>query len=313
MPRETITTFDQLLVAASRLPRTRVVVVFPANAETFEALRLAADSLPVYFECVGDRETIERGTQNFGRLRSAISIHHRPTPGEALAASLQMVERKPGEILMKGSLDTSTLMRAVLDEQTGLRTGKLLSDVFVFEFPRRAENPFVMITDGGLNLAPDLKDKIQLIGNAVEVAHALGNALPKVAVLSASEFVTPSLPSTLDAAALAKMNERGQIGGCIVDGPLALDNAVSPEAVREKGIRSPVAGQADILLAPGIEAANSLAKSTTLFAGFRLAHVIVGAKIPVLIPSRADKSDAKLLSVALGMIMGEYRREKGGP
>jgi phosphate butyryltransferase len=312
MPRETITTFDQLIAAASRLPQTRVVVVFPANAETFEALRLAADTLPVRFECVGNQEAIEQGVRDFGRHRAVVTIHHRPTPGEALAASLQMIEKKPGEILLKGSLDTATLMRAVLDEQTGLRTGEILSDVFLFEFPTRKENPFIMITDGGLNLAPDLKDKIGLIRNAADVAHALGNLLPKVAVLSASEFVTPSLPSTLDAAALAKMNERGQIGGCIVDGPLALDNAVSSESAREKGIRSPVAGQADILLAPGIEAANSLAKSTTLFAGLRLAHVIVGAKIPILIPSRADRSDAKLLSIALGMIMSEYWRGNGG-
>jgi phosphate butyryltransferase len=312
MPREPITTFDQLVTAASRLPRARVVVVSPANAETFEALRLAADLLPATFECVGNRETIEQGIREFGRHRAAVMIHHRPSPAEALAAALQMIEKKPGEILLKGSLDTATLMRAVLDEGTGLRTGDLLSDVFLFEFPARKLNPFIMITDGGLNLSPDLKDKMALIRNAVEVAHALGNSLPKVAVLSASEFVTPSLPSTLDAAALAKMNERGQIGGCIVDGPLALDNAVSPEAVREKGIQSPVAGQADILLAPGIEAANCLAKSTTLFAGLRLAHVIVGAKIPILIPSRADRSDAKVLSIALGMIMSEYRRERGG-
>jgi phosphate butyryltransferase len=311
MHRETITTFDQLLAAASRLPPTRVVVVSPASAETFQALRLAAEKLPVTFECVGNSETIEQGVRDFGSHRAAVTIHHRPTAAEALSASLQMIEKKPGEILLKGSLDTATLMRAVLDERTGLRTGELLSDVFLFEFPARRENPFIMITDGGLNLAPDLKDKMALIRNAVHVAHALGNLLPKVAVLSASEFVTPSLPSTLDAAALAKMNERGQIGGCIVDGPLALDNAVSPEAVREKGISSPVAGQADILLAPGIEAANSLAKSTTLFAGLRLAHVIVGAKIPILIPSRADRSEAKVLSIALGMIMGEYRREQG--
>jgi phosphate butyryltransferase len=144
---------------------------------------------------------------------------------------------------------------------------------------------------------------VDLIHSAVAVAHALGNDLPKVAVLSATEFVNPGLPSSVDAALLAAMNRRGQIGGCIVDGPLALDNAISSEAAGEKGISSPVAGEADILVAPSIEAANLLAKATTYFAGLRLAHVIVGARVPVLIPSRADRSDAKLLSVALGMVM----------
>lgn len=309
MTLQPVTTFDELLATASRLDQTHIVVVFPANAETFEAVRIASDRLPVKFHLVGHRETIERGLGTSGPLSPAIEIHDVPAAREALTAALQVIKKGSGDILLKGSLDTATLMRAVLDENAGLRTGRLLSDVFVFEYPPRNANKLVMITDGGLNPAPDLKDKVELIHNAVQVAHALGNTLPKVAVLAASEFVSPGIPSTVDAAALAKMNERGQIAGCIVDGPLALDNAVSAEAVREKGIRSAVAGQAEILLAPGIEAANSLAKSTTLFAGYRLAHVIVGARIPILIPSRADRSDAKLLSIALGMIMSHQRKD----
>jgi phosphate butyryltransferase len=208
---------------------------------------------------------------------------------------------------MKGSIDTSTMMRAVLQESAGLRTGRLLSDIFIFEFPPRSENKLIMITDGGVTVSQDLKAKVDLIRNAVFVAHALGNRDPKVAVLSATEFVQPALASTIDAAALSKMNERGQIKGCVVDGPLALDNAISPEAAAEKGIRSDVAGHADILLAPSIESANALAKSTTYFAGYRLAHVIVGSKIPILIPSRADTSDARLLSIAIGMLMSGQR------
>jgi phosphate butyryltransferase len=309
MPRQPITTFDELLAAAARLEQAHIVVVSPANTETFEAVRLASERLPVKFHLVGRRETIERGLGTSGPFSPAIEIHDVPAAREALTAALELLRKKSGDILLKGSLDTATLMRAVLDENAGLRTGRLLSDVFVFEYPARNTNKFIMITDGGLNPAPDLKDKVELIRNAVQVAHALGNPLPKVAVLSASEFVSPGIPSTVDAAALAKMTERGQITGCVVDGPLALDNAVSAEAVREKGIRSAVAGQAEILLAPGIEAANSLAKSTTLFAGYRLAHVIVGARIPILIPSRADRSDAKLLSIALGMIMSHERKD----
>lgn len=216
--------------------------------------------------------------------------------------AVDLVREKRADILLKGVVDTSTLMKAVLDAQHGLRTGRLLSDVFIFEYPER-ENQLIMITDGGVTLTPDLNQKIEIIENAVEVAHALGNECPRVALLSATETVIPKLPATLDAAVIAKMNQRGQIKGCIVDGPLALDNAISIESAMEKRIDSPVAGQADILVVPNIEVGNILAKSTTYFAKYRLGHVIVGARAPILIPSRADKKDAKLLSIALGVIM----------
>jgi len=222
---------------------------------------------------------------------------------EALNTSVEYVRDGKCDVLVKGGVDTSTMMKAMLHEDSGIRTGRLLSDIFIMEFPQRRDNKFVMITDGGMTLSPDLENKVQLIQNAVEVAHALGNENPKVAILSATEFVIPKLESTIDAAALSKMNERGQIRGCVVDGPLALDNAISPDAAAEKNIQSPVAGKAEILVAANIESANSLAKSTTYFANLRLAHVIVGGRIPILIPSRADKRDAKLLSMALGIIV----------
>ena len=178
-------------------------------------------------------------------------------------------------------------------------------DTFVFEFPERSgENKLLMITDGGFNLAPNLQEKIQILENAIQVAHALGNKLPKVAVLSAAETVNPNLQSTVDAAIISKMNQRGQIKGCIVDGPLALDNAISEEAARIKGIDSPVAGKADILLFPNIESANMTAKGTTYFAHLRLAHATMGAKAPILIPSRNDTADSKLLTLALNVIIG---------
>ncbi len=237
---------------------------------------------------------------------SRIDIVTTPEPRGALKAAIEAAAAGKADILMKGGVDTGTMMKAVLDEKSGLRTGRLLSDIFVLEYPPRTENKFVMITDGGMTLAPDLKNKVELIANAVEVAHALGNSLPKVAVLSATEFVVPNLQSTLDAAALSKMNDRGQIPGCVVDGPFALDNAISVDAAGEKKIISEVAGRAEILVAANIESANSLAKSTTYFAGLRLAHVIVGGRVPILISSRADKSDAKLLSMALGLVMCEY-------
>jgi len=236
-------------------------------------------------------------------VRPGIEIVDCPDVTACLDASMQLLARGEAGILMKGSIDTATLMKAVLRPESGLRTGGLLSDVFLFEYAARPVNKLVMITDGGLNIAPDLAAKAQLIRNAAAVAHALGNPEPKVAVLSASEFVQTNMPSSVDAAELARMNARCEIAGCVVAGPLALDNALSAEAAAEKGIASPVAGAAEILLCPNIECANILAKSTTYIGGARLAHVIVGARIPILIPSRADKADAKLLSLALGVLM----------
>ena len=277
--------------------RRRVLVTAPANEETFAAIRQARDQFALEFVLVGDGKIIEDA------LPDRRGFACRPKMEECLTASMELLARGDAGILMKGGVDTATLMKAVLKPESGLRNGRLLSDVFLFEYAARARNKLVMITDGGLTIAPDLDAKVQLIQNAVEVAHALGNANPKVAVLSASEFVQPGMPSSVDAAALAQMNASGQIKGCVVDGPLALDSALAARAAEEKRIGSAVAGAAEILICPNIESANMLAKSTTYIGNARLAHVIVGAPIPILIPSRADKSDAKLLSLALGMIM----------
>ena len=306
-----ITTFDELMKFAAALPEKRVVVVHPKNEETFSAIADGQKSLKARFLLCGDGELIREALKLYGIPGSSVDIVHAGNMSDALEAGISLVKEGKADIMMKGSVDTSTMMKAVLKEDTGVRTGRLLSDIFILEFPQHKENNFVMITDGGMTLAPDLRNKVELIKNAVEVAHALGNAKPKVAVLSATEFVVWNLPSTLDAAALAKMNERGQIKGCVVDGPLALDNALSSEAAAEKGIKSPVAGQAEILVAANIESANSLAKSTTYFANLPLAHVIVGGRVPILIPSRADKREAKLFSIALGMIMSEFYRTRG--
>lgn len=301
-----IQNFEQLLQAASAIQGKRVLVIFPNNEETYSAIFDAVKIHLAHFILVGDEKTIREKISAAQFHIEQFEIIHAATIPEALKLSIELIAQRKADILMKGGVDTSTMMKAVLREDAGVRSQRLLSDIFVLEFPQRLDNRFVMITDGGMTLAPDLKNKVELINNAVEVAHALGNQQPKVAVLSATEFVVPGLQSTLDAAALSKMNERGQIKGCIVDGPFALDNAISEEAAEEKQLTSPVAGHAEILVAANIESANSLAKSTTYFAGLRLAHVIVGGVVPVLIPSRADKSDAKLLSIALGIVMSKY-------
>jgi phosphate butyryltransferase len=299
-----ITSFAELRAAARARTGCRVVIVAPHSHEILLAARQAHDELGVHCVLVGDAKVIRADAGTAG-----MEIIDVATTREALETSLALINGGKGDVLMKGSVDTSTLMKAVLDEAKGLRTGRVLSDVVLLEYRGGADVRLVMITDGGVVTTPDLKTKRELIVNAVEVAHALGNPLPRVAVLSATEFVNAALPSTLDAAALSKMCERGQITGCIVDGPLALDNALSPEAAAEKGLHSPVAGHADILVGHSIEVSNSLAKGATYFAGLMLAHVIVGAKVPVLISSRADKSEARLLSMAVGGMM--RKAEKG--
>jgi phosphate butyryltransferase len=298
-----INDFDRLLAAAADTRGSHLVVAAPFNTETLQAVQQVNDRFRIPVSLVGDGARIDAVAAQVGGVPSSVRIQHAASLPDVLDICMSLLREREGGILLKGSVDTATLLRAVLDEKNGLRTGRLLSDVFLVQYPRGGVDTLLMITDGGVTLAPDLKAKVDLIQNAVTVAHALGNSLPKVAILSATEFVNPGLPSTVDAALLAVMNRRGQITGCVVDGPLALDNAISSEAAGEKGIASPVAGEADILVAPSIEAANLLAKATTYFAGLRLAHIIVGARVPVLIPSRADRSDAKLLSVALGMVM----------
>ncbi len=303
-----IKNFDELLETASRITNKRVIVAFPNNEETLLAVTQALSKRLANFILVGDEAIIRKKITLDGSIPAGIEIIHEPVVNNALQASIDIIRQGMGDVLLKGGVDTGTLMKAVLQEESGIRTGRLLSDVFIFEYPSRIGNKLIMITDGGLTLSPNLQDKVELINNAVEVAHSLGNMNPRVAVLSATEFVNPKLQSTVDAAELTQMNEGGQIKGCIVYGPLALDNAISIEAADEKGIKSPVAGNAEILILPNIEAANIFAKGTTYLAGFRLAHVIVGGKIPILIPSRADKRDAKMLSVALGVVMSSVNK-----
>lgn len=301
--------FEELLSAAARISVPRALVVFPANEATFEAIREARERLGLEFILAGHRKLIEAALPNFG----GGEIVNCTDVDDCVKTSMALMAKHEAGILMKGSVDTTTLMKAVMRPESGLRAGRLLSDVFLFEHAVRTENKLVMITDGGLNIAPDLGAKVELIENAVELAHALGNPCPKVAVLAATEFVQLNMPATLDAAVLCKMNERGQIRGCIVEGPLALDGALAAHAAQEKHIGSPVAGAAEILLCPNIECANVLAKATTYIGNTRLAHVIVGGGVPILIPSRADRSDAKLLSLALGMIVCEHAKSTAEP
>jgi phosphate butyryltransferase len=306
-----IKSMDELLAAGQKGERVRVAVAAADDEAALGAVVLAASLNIADAVLYGSKEKIEAIQNNIqDGSNHNFEIHDVADEQQAAANAVEAVRQGRCQILLKGKIKTAYLLKAVLDGERGLRLDRLLSDVFLFENGNRKENRLMIVTDGGVTLKPDLKQKIEIIENAVFVMHALGYDNPKVALLSAIETVNPGIPSTLEAAVITKMNQRGQIKGCTIDGPLALDNAVSMEAAKTKNIKSPVAGMADILVCPEIESGNILAKSTTYFANFRLAHVIVGATAPVLIPSRADSADSKLLSVALGKIVGKFFSRK---
>jgi phosphate butyryltransferase len=308
-----INTFDQLIEQAKKISRdqARPIKIAIAAGNDKAALEAIQDAKKMKIAdglLIGNKELIFRSLDELGIDRNEFEMIEADEETEICRRTIQAIHEGDAEIILKGKVKTATLLKTVMDAEHGLRTGRLISDAFVFEWLNRPEpNKLMIITDGGFNLAPDLNQKIQILENAVQVMHALGNPNPKVAVLSAVETVNPSLQSTVDAAIMAKMNERGQITGCIVDGPLALDNAISLESAQQKGIQSPVAGKADILLFPNIESANLTAKGTTYFANLRLAHATMGAKAPVLIPSRSDTADAKLLTLALNVIICRHK------
>jgi phosphate acetyltransferase len=230
-----------------------------------------------------------------------------PHSHAAAVKAVEIVRAGRAEALMKGSLHTDELMGAVVQRDTGLRTNRRISHCFVMDVP--ALDQAIIITDAAVNIFPTLQDKVDIIQNAIDLAHALGRTSPKVAILSAMETVNPSVPSTIEAAALCKMAERGQITGGILDGPLALDNAIDLTAAKIKKIDSPVAGQADILVVPDLEAGNMLAKSLTFMAGADAAGIVLGARVPLILTSRADSLIARLASCAVAALVAAARRQ----
>lgn len=253
---------------------------------------------------IGDSKIISEILDRMDEDPASFEIIDEKDPSKAVSIATSLIRDGEAQIILKGKIDTTTLMKGVLSKESGLRTGRLLSDVFVFEYPeKKGESKFILMSDGGVILNPTLEQKIEIIKNAVEVAIKLGINNPKVALLSATELVIEELTSTTDAVKIKQLNQEGKITGCVIDGPLALDLAISEESAIEKGVRSEVAGKADILIVPNIESGNILGKSLTYFAHYKIGHVIVGAKAPVLIPSRSDKMEAKLNSIALGVLM----------
>ena len=276
-----INNFDQLLEKSKQISRTQErplrVVIAAGNDEAALSALLEAKEMGILDGLlIGDKKLIHLKLQAMGETDvNQFEIIEEHDEQAICKCAIQAIQEGKAEIILKGKVKSASLLKAAFDPQNGLRTGKIISDTFIFEFPeRKGENKLLMISDGGFNLAPDLKEKIQILKNAVQVAHALGNECPKVAILSAAETVNPNMQSTVDAAIISKMNDRGQIKGCIIDGPLALDNAISDEAAQVKGIKSPVAGKADILICPNIESANIIAKGTTYLAHLRQALLL---------------------------------------
>lgn len=296
-----IRTFAGLLEAAKAKGPKTVAVAAGHQAEVMLAGLDAEMAGLAEVILVGDADQIHAIARENSFDISRMEVVHAPQPREAAYQVMKLVSEGKADVAMKGKVETSDFLRAALSKELGLRTGRLFTHVAVFEIPEF--DRLIFISDAGVVVAPDLEQKVEIVQNAILVAHGLQIKLPRVAVLAATEVVNPRIPTTLDAANLSKMADRGQIQGGLVDGPLALDNAISPESARIKGIKSEVAGYADILIAPDIEAGNVLAKAITYFAQGKMAGVVVGARCPLILPSRSDTREAKLVSLALGMML----------
>jgi len=298
---------DDLLAAARLGGPTPMAIAAAEDRSVLLAARSAAEAGIALPYLVGDSERITEIAAEEGiDLRSiGAEILDVPTaaggPTVAARRAVELVRSGQASLLMKGKLCTADMLRGVLDRENGLRNGRLLSHVAVTEVP--GLDRLLYITDAGVVLAPTLEQKLEIIRNGVAVARALGLAVPRVAILAAAELVEAGNPTTIEAAALAKMSERGQIAGAMVDGPFGLDNAISMAAAEAKGIGGMVAGRADVLIVPGAEAGNLMSKVITFLAGGRMAGIVVGGRVPVVVTSRADPPDGKLLSIALGAIL----------
>lgn len=292
---------EDVISAAKSLPnRQRLVVAAAQDKDVLEAVGDAVNWGIVSAILVGDEEKITAIAGEIGLDLAKCTLVPETDPIQAARKAVAMVASGHGDLVMKGKVGTADILRAVLDKEQGLRTGKLLSHVTALDIP--GYDRLLFMTDGAMNIAPDLGQKVQIIQNAVDAAMAVGLTQPKVAVLAAVELVNPDMPAAMEAALLAKMADRRQIKGAVVDGPLALDNAVSLHSAEVKGIDSPVAGKADILVVPDIEAGNVLYKSIVYFAKARVGGVIAGAKAPVVLTSRSDSHQAKLDSIAFSAV-----------
>ncbi|WP_089607622.1 phosphate butyryltransferase [Bacillus cereus] len=291
---------EYLIDQAAGQPKKTVAVAVAEDHEVIEAVAKAIKLQLAQFRLYGNQEKIMGMLQEHGLQTSEhVEVIAAMSSAEAAELSVKAVRNGEADVLMKGNIPTANILKAVLNKEWGLRKGSVLSHVAAFEVPNY--DRLIFVTDAAMNIAPDVTQKAAIIQKTVEVARAIGIDLPKVAPIAAVEVVNPAMQATIDAAMLTQMNRRGQIKDCIVDGPLALDNAVSQIAAEHKGIVSDVAGKADILLVPTIEAGNVLYKSLVYFADAKVGALIAGAKAPIVLTSRADSAETKVYSLALAV------------
>jgi len=299
--------YQRLLDFCRALPPTPTAVAHPCDQSSLEGAVDAARLGLIAPILVGPRARIEAVAKQYGLDISALPIVDAPFSHASAEKAVELVRAGKAEALMKGSLHTDELMSAVVSRDSGLRTARRVSHCFVMDVPTHDEA--LIITDAAVNIAPTLEDKVDIVQNAIDLAHAMGAKDVRVAILSAMETVNPKVPSTVEAAALCKMADRGQITGAILDGPLALDNAISLESVKIKQIKSPVAGRANVLVVPDLEAGNMLAKSLSFLAKADSAGIVLGARVPIILTSRADSVMSRLASCAVAALVARSRRE----
>ncbi len=301
MVKDRITNFDQLISAVRKKERKKLAIASAEGEEIIEAVKRATDDGLISGVLIGDQRRIEKLCRQKNLRLDEVEIIHAPDPNLSASVAVEAVRQGSAELLMKGKVSTGALLKAVLDKQRGLHTGAFLSHVAVVEVESYPK--LMLVSDGGMNIRPDIKQKAAILKNAVEVAKKLGVEKPKVACLAAVELVNPEMQETIDAAALVKMVEGGDIQDVIVDGPIAFDAAVDIQAARMKGIVSPVAGDADIFLVPDIAAGNIFVKSLIYLAHARVGGMVVGAGVPIVLLSRSDSAQTKLCSMALGAMI----------
>ena len=299
--------YNRLLDFCRSLPPTPTAVAHPCDESSLRGAIDAARLGLITPILVGPRARIEAVAKQFDIDISGVAIEDTPFSQASAARAVELVREGKAEALMKGSLHTDELMAAVVQRETGLRTARRVSHCFVMDVPSYAET--LIVSDAAVNIAPTMEDKVDIIQNAIDLGHALRFPEVRVAILSAMETVNPKVPSTVEAGALCKMADRGQITGGVLDGPLALDNAISLESVKIKKIESPVAGRANVLIVPDLEAGNMLAKSLSFMAGADAAGIVLGARVPIILTSRADSVMTRLASCGIAALVAHTRRE----
>ena len=300
--------YNRLIAAAKNVPPLASAVAHPCDETSLRGALEAAEAGLISPILVGPKNKIEGVAQTSSLDLAEAEIVDAPHSHAAAEKAVELVRTGKAELLMKGSLHTDELLAEVVKRETGIRTGRRISHVFVMDVPGHPHTLF--ITDAAVNIAPDLDAKRDIIQNAIDLFAGLGLGVPKVAILSAVETVTTSIPSTIEAAALCKMSDRGQITGGELDGPLAFDNAISPKAARIKGIKSPVAGQAQILVVPDLEAGNMLAKNLSFLSRADAAGIVLGARVPIILTSRADNVMTRMASCAVATLFRQSQITK---